>query len=115
MADDQFPVQAGIEMALKNAASLEPLEHLEVWNESHKHSVPKNSETHFKVILVSSQFNGKPLLQRHRIVNTILEPYMNNPVHALSIVAKTPEQWQAMITEGKSVEPSPKCHGGSKK
>ena len=29
---------------------------LQVENESHKHSVPPNSETHFKVTLVSPEF-----------------------------------------------------------
>ena len=29
---------------------------LEVLNESHKHSVPKNSETHFKVTIVTADF-----------------------------------------------------------
>ena len=41
-------------------------EHLQVLNESHMHNVPKGSETHFKVLVVSEKFQGKPLLQRHR-------------------------------------------------
>lgn len=32
---------------------------LEVINESHKHNVPVGSESHFKVTIVSSEFNGK--------------------------------------------------------
>ena len=31
---------------------------LEVVNESHMHSVPPNSETHFKVLVVSEAFEG---------------------------------------------------------
>eukprot|EP00522_Entomoneis_paludosa_P012503 CAMPEP_0172464016 /NCGR_PEP_ID=MMETSP1065-20121228/49045_1 /TAXON_ID=265537 /ORGANISM="Amphiprora paludosa, Strain CCMP125" /LENGTH=123 /DNA_ID=CAMNT_0013220127 /DNA_START=127 /DNA_END=498 /DNA_ORIENTATION=- len=110
----QFPVQAGMEKVLRNAESLAPLEHCEIWNESHKHSVPKNSETHFKVILVSPQFDGVPLIKRHRMVNAVLDDFMNNPVHALSIVAKTPEQWQTMMDQNKTVDPSPNCRGGNK-
>ena len=34
---------------------LNPL-HLEVVNESHRHSVPDNAETHFKVVIVSENF-----------------------------------------------------------
>jgi len=37
--------------------------HLEVINESSSHSVPKDVETHFKVVLVSSQFEGDLPLQ----------------------------------------------------
>ncbi len=36
--------------------------HIEVINESHNHHVPPNSETHFKVIIVSEAFDGKRLL-----------------------------------------------------
>lgn len=45
----------------------------EVINESHMHSVPKGAETHFKVVVVSDQFDGLSLLQRHREVNTVLQ------------------------------------------
>ena len=34
--------------------------HIEVENESHMHNVPEGSETHFRVLLVSTQFEGKP-------------------------------------------------------
>ena len=46
------------------AATFEPI-HLEVINESHMHSVPKNSETHFKVKL--SHFSEKIPRMRARI------------------------------------------------
>lgn len=37
--------------------------HLDVINESHMHSVPKNAETHFKVVVVSDKFEGLPLIK----------------------------------------------------
>jgi BolA-like protein len=51
------------------------------------------------------------LLGRHRLVNTILADELQGPIHALSIVAKTPEQWsqQGNLT---AIEPSPACRGG---
>ena len=39
--------------------------HLEVVNESHMHSVPKGSETHFKVVVVSDRFEGLSPVKRH--------------------------------------------------
>mmetsp|Transcript_22959 Transcript_22959/g.53224 ORF Transcript_22959/g.53224 Transcript_22959/m.53224 type:complete len:95 (+) Transcript_22959:94-378(+) len=70
---------------------------------------PENSETHFKVIVVSDKFsNTKTPLQRHRMIHTILKEELDGPVHALSIVAKTPQQWDK---EGE-VPPSPSCRGG---
>ena len=41
-------------------------------NESSGHNVPKGSETHFKVVVVSDSFDGQMLIARHRMVNEIL-------------------------------------------
>ena len=38
------------------------LEHLQVINESAKHNVPPGSESHFKVVMVASSFDGRRLL-----------------------------------------------------
>ena len=46
--------------------------HLEVLNESDAHNVPRGSETHFKVIVVSEGFAGVGPLDRHRLVNGAL-------------------------------------------
>lgn len=73
---------------------------------------PKNSETHFKVLVVSEAFDGTPLLARHRRVNSILADELAGPVHALSIVTKTPAQWKAMQEAGTTISPSPNCQGG---
>ena len=102
----------------KLTAAFSPI-HLEVRNESHMHNVPANSETHFKVIIASAEFGTakcKTPLARHRAVNAVLaeEVASDGPVHALSIVAKTPAQWEKMIQEGKfdAIGPSPNCRGG---
>ena len=84
--------------------------HLQVLNESNSHSVPKGSETHFKVVIVSAVFANESLLARHRQVNDALAEELHSGVHALSIVAKTPEQWAT----SSSVPASPVCLGGSK-
>ena len=103
------PVEEAI--TAKLAETFAPL-HLQVWNESYMHNVPKGSETHFKVLVVSDAFKGKPPLQRHRAVNQALADELAGPIHALSITAKTGKQWDA---GAKAVEPSPNCRGGSKK
>ena len=48
-------VQSEITAALE--AAFQPRE-LSVENESFRHSVPPDSETHFKVVLVTEQFSG---------------------------------------------------------
>jgi stress-induced morphogen len=48
----------------------------------------------FEVEIVSEQFEGKRLLERHRLVNTALAEQMKE-IHALSIKkALTPAQWK---------------------
>lgn len=85
-------------------------DHLEVHNESHMHAVPPGSESHFRVLVVSSRFEGLPLIQRHRLVNEALKDELSSCVHALAIQAKTPDQWGSDPTLGKS----PSCMGGSR-
>ena len=89
---------------------LTPL-YLEVRNESHMHSVPPDSESHFKVTVVSEQFKGKPLLARHRLINETLADELAGPVHALALHTMTPDEW---AEKGGEVPASPPCHGGSK-
>ena len=81
---------------------------------------PAGSETHFKVIVISDKFkDARTPIARHRLVNTILkeEVASNGPVHALSIIAMTPEKWNELVkikggVSDDVVGPSPKCRGG---
>ena len=82
-------------------------EHLEVINESHQHNVPEGSESHFKVIVVSDEFDGKNLVSRHRMVYESLAKELETQVHALALHTYTPADWQlARAPE------SPQCLGG---
>ncbi|KAG2316862.1 hypothetical protein Bca52824_019984 [Brassica carinata] len=57
----------------------------------------------FAVEIVSEQFEGKRLLERHRIVNAALEEEMKE-IHALSIKkAQTPQQWKPTPPQDSSV------------
>ncbi|XP_047242342.1 bolA-like protein 2 [Girardinichthys multiradiatus] len=49
----------------------------------------------FKVLVVSPQFEGKPLLQRHRMVNTCLAEELKE-IHAFEQKTLTPEQWDKL-------------------
>jgi len=86
-------------------------DYLLVENESHMHNVPAGSEMHFKVQIVSSDFEGENLLKRHRAVNKILHQELSNSIHALSIHAFTQQEWD---TRNGQVNESPPCHGGGK-
>ncbi|MBU3071469.1 BolA/IbaG family iron-sulfur metabolism protein [Aestuariicella sp. G3-2] len=84
--------------------------HLEVVNESHMHSVPPGSESHFKVVLVSENFAGLRQVPRHQQVYKVLADEMAGEVHALALHTYSPEEWQAT---GMAPD-SPQCLGGSK-
>ena len=94
----------------KVSERVEPI-HLEVLNESNKHNVPKGSESHFKVTVVSSKFEGQGLVARHRLLNETLAEELAGPVHALSLHTLTPEEW---AEKGGEVPETPRCLGGSK-
>ncbi len=83
--------------------------HMDVINESSQHNVPAGSESHFKVVLVSEAFAGKPLLARHRMVNKILEDELQNKIHALALHTYTKSEW---LDAFGTAPMSPPCLGG---
>ena len=94
----------------KITAALSPAR-LEVINESHRHSVPPGSESHFKLVIVSDAFEGKPLVGRHRIVQGLLAAELAGGVHALSMDTLTASEWRR---RGGETAESPPCLGGGK-
>uniref|UniRef100_A0A8C0INK9 BolA-like protein 2 n=1 Tax=Chelonoidis abingdonii TaxID=106734 RepID=A0A8C0INK9_CHEAB len=56
-------------------------------------TTPSRCSTSFKVLVVSSRFRGKPLLQRHRLVNELLAEDLKH-IHAFEQRTLTPEQWE---------------------
>ncbi|KAG0486229.1 hypothetical protein HPP92_008324 [Vanilla planifolia] len=51
-----------------------------------------HEETHFNVKIVSAKFDGQGLVRRHRMVYDLLADELKNGLHAISIVAKTPQE-----------------------
>lgn len=102
------PIEATITDRLTEALSPEVLQ---VTNESYMHSVPAGSESHFKVVVVTDQFNGKRLVQRHQAVYALLADELKGPVHALALHTYTGEEWSE--NQGDAPD-SPTCLGGSK-
>lgn len=52
---------------------------------------------HLKVLVVSSAFVGKTLLDRHRMIYQALDgPLKDGRIHALELTAKTPEEMGTM-------------------
>jgi acid stress-induced BolA-like protein IbaG/YrbA len=54
---------------------------------------------HWQVIIVSAAFDGKGLLEQHRMVNEVLkEPLADQRIHALSLKTYSPAQWEKLGT-----------------
>lgn len=100
--------QYTLETLLKDAFTVE---YIELVNESHMHSVPANSETHFKLTLVSPDFSDLSRVARHQRVYAQVLPLMEQGLHALALHLFTPQEW---LTKQGSVPASPNCMGGSK-
>jgi len=69
-------------------------ESLDVTDESHLHAGHAGhrpgGETHFRVYIVSSAFEGKSRIERHRMINATLSGELAGSVHALAIKAIVP-------------------------
>ncbi len=94
----------------KLASGLNAL-HLEVVNESNNHNVPPGSESHFKIVVVTPDFAGKSLIQRHRMINSLLADELKGRIHALAMHTFTEEEW---VKKHGTAPLSPPCLGGGK-
>lgn len=67
---------------------------LEVIDESHLHAGHAGAKSglgHFRVHITSARFSGLSRIQSHRMIYDALGNLMKTDIHALSVVASTPE------------------------
>ncbi len=86
------------------------VENLFLDNESFMHNVPANSETHFKLVIVSNDFIESSKVKRHQAIYNALTDTMNK-IHALSIQAFTIDEY----LENPVLLESPDCANKSSK
>ncbi len=53
----------------------------------------KGEGDHFEAVVISPLFEGKTMLEQHRMVYAILGERMGNEIHALALQTCTPEDW----------------------
>lgn len=79
--------------------------HETIWNKLNEKFSPSHldvvteKEGHWKTTVVSEDFKGLSLLDRHRAVQECLKDELTGPIHALTIVAKTSEDWAKMLAK----------------
>jgi BolA protein len=63
-------------------------------DQSHLHAghagARPEGETHFKLRAITPAFAGKSRIERHRMINRVLEEELGGRVHALAISAQAP-------------------------
>ncbi len=74
------------------------------------HNVPEGAESHFKIILVSSEFTDVSRVKRQQRVYKALQSVFQQGLHALAQKTYSPEEW-AEVPESRLI--SPDCKGGS--
>jgi BolA protein len=67
---------------------------LEIRDDSAAHAghVGGGGKGHFRLLIVSEQFSGKTLLQRHRLVHEALAALLESDIHALVLSTKAPDE-----------------------
>ena len=76
-------------------AALDPVQ-VDLVDESSQHAghagYRPGGGTHWRLTIVSARFAGQPTVARHRMVYQALGELMQNPIHALAITARAPEE-----------------------
>ncbi len=85
------PVMAQLRSALEQAFAPSTLEIIDD-SAAHAGHAGARSGGHFRVHLVAAAFRGHSPLERHRLVYAAVAPLLSGSIHALNIVARTPEE-----------------------
>ena len=81
---------------METLTTLFPNADIRLEDQSHLHAghagARAEGETHFRVIAVTAAFAGLGRVDRHRLINAALKEELASRVHALAIVALTPDE-----------------------
>ena len=59
---------------------------------NHYETLNQSIPSHLTIKVISDKFQGMNLVKRHRLINNIMQPYFNQGLHALQIVAQTKDE-----------------------
>lgn len=82
----------------------------ELEDESHQHAGRQGQESHFKLLLVSTEFEDLSRVNRQRKMNALMSTEFENGLHALTMRLMTPIEWE----NSQQKFNSPDCQGGEK-
>ena len=80
---------------------------MEITDESHMHAGRQGQESHFKILIVATEFDGQTRVMRQRSINQLLKEEFDQGLHALTMRLLTPDEF------AKQANPfqSPNCQG----
>ncbi len=73
------------------------ISHLELEDDSASHTGHQGNTTgggHFTALIVSDDFSGLSLLERHRLIYDVLDDLMGKAIHAFSMQTVTSEEFE---------------------
>ncbi|HEX8873616.1 MAG TPA: BolA family protein [Nitrosospira sp.] len=89
-----------VELITQKLTVLEP-QRISIVDESARHAGHEGARGgggHYLLTIVSSRFSGKSPLARHRLVYDALHEMMHKNIHALSVKAYTPQEFDLIST-----------------
>lgn len=109
------PVSALIKETIEKS-NLKPY-HVELTNDSYKHNgYKRGQETHLQLTVITHEFEGVPMLERHRRLNDLVKDIVKkHQIHALSLYTPNPTLWYDSFRRGLKIEEkyrTPPCLGG---
>jgi len=72
--------------------------HLELRDDSARHVGHRGATSgggHYHVLIVADAFEGRSLLEQHRMVNDVLRELFGERIHALGLKTIPPSQWES--------------------
>ena len=61
---------------------------------SHKNHIGNSGGGHYKALIISNDFNGKTLVERHQMIYKALGKLMTNEIHAFSMKTMTEDEFK---------------------
>ena len=55
------------------------------------HEGAKDGRGHFRVLMIAAEFEGKSMIERHRMIYRVLNEMLKTDIHALAIDAWSPD------------------------
>ena len=83
-----------IKNSIKSAITIVKIEIIDQ-SENHANHPGNNGGGHYKALIISNDFNGKNLVERHQMIYRALGKLMTNEIHAFSMKTMTEEEFKS--------------------